>query len=84
MPVMEDENPQPGFEIIHTTNLCLVDATGRVVGKYNSVKDEDMALLRRDLDRLLEATPAASAADESTESESTSLSKPDDAATGGE
>lgn len=57
MPVKEDEKPKPGFEIIHTTNLCLVDATGRVVGKYNSVKDEDMALLRRDLDRLIESLP---------------------------
>jgi protein SCO1/2 len=57
MPVMEEENPEPGFEIIHTTNLCLVDASGRVVGKYNSVKDADMALLRRDLDRLLASLP---------------------------
>ena len=84
MPVMEDENPQPGFEIIHTTNLCLVDAAGRVVGKYNSVKDEDMALLRRDLDRLLEATPVASAADESIESENAPPSEPDNTAKGGE
>ncbi|MBI1314241.1 hypothetical protein GC176_23345 [bacterium] len=59
MPVKEDENPEPGFEIIHTTNLCLVDATGRVIGKYNSIKDEDMALLRRDLDRLLEGQGVA-------------------------
>jgi protein SCO1/2 len=84
MPVLEDENPQPGFEIIHTTNLCLVDATGRVVGKYNSVKDEDMALLRRDLDRLLETTPAASISDASTASGSSSSSEPADTAKGGE
>lgn len=67
MPVKEEENPEPGFEIIHTTNLCLVDATGRVVGKYNSVKAEDMALLRRDLDRLLEARDAAASAGGSSE-----------------
>ncbi len=66
MPVMEDKNPEPGFEIIHTTNLCLVDAAGRVVGKYNSVKEEDMALLRRDLDRLLAAQPDTSKADSGT------------------
>ena len=84
MPVLEDENPQPGFEIIHTTNLCLVDSTGRVVGKYNSVKDEDMALLRRDLDQLLEATPTASTSNESTESESPSPSEPADTTEGGE
>jgi len=75
MPVMEDENPQPGFEIIHTTNLCLVDATGRVVGKYNSVKDADMALLRRDLDRLLEAGPSVSGDDGAVESTSVSPSE---------
>ncbi len=81
MPVMEDENPQPGFEIIHTTNLCLVDATGRVVGKYNSVKDADMALLRRDLDRLLEAGPPVSGDDGAAESATAS---PSDAAEGKE
>jgi cytochrome oxidase Cu insertion factor (SCO1/SenC/PrrC family) len=69
MPVKEDENPEPGFEIIHTTNLCLVDATGRVVGKYNSVKDADMALLRRDLDRLLELQPAGEVTDGSAEAQ---------------
>lgn len=54
MPVMEDKNPQPGFEIIHTTNVCLVDPTGRVVGKYNSLSEEEIVVLRRDLDAMLE------------------------------
>lgn len=56
MPVREEKDPEPGFEIIHTTNLCLVDQTGRVIGKYNSVVDKEVAMLRRDLDRLLQAT----------------------------
>lgn len=68
MPVQEDQNPEPGFEIIHTTNLCLVDATGRVVGKYNAVKDEEMALLRRDLDRLLNSLPPGPGGSEAAES----------------
>ena len=62
MAVMEDPNPKPGFEIIHTTNVCLVDPTGRVVGKYSSLNDKEVALLRRDLDSMLEQL-AASAVD---------------------
>lgn len=53
MPVAPSPDPTPGWEIIHTTNICLVDQTGRVIGKYNSLKDEEIALLRRDLDALL-------------------------------
>lgn len=54
MPVGEAPNPEPGWEIIHTTNICLVDSTGRVVGKYNSTDGAAMADLRRDLKRLSE------------------------------
>lgn len=53
MPVAPSPDPTPGWEIIHTTNVCLVDATGKVVGKYNSLKENEIALLRRDLDALL-------------------------------
>lgn len=53
MPVMPSDDPTPGWEIIHTTNVCLVDATGKVIGKYNSLKEDEIALLRRDLDALL-------------------------------
>lgn len=64
MPVMEDPNPEPGFEIIHTTNVCLVDPTGRVVGKYNSTSDEEVSVLRRDLDVMLEQpTPGSDESD---------------------
>ena len=51
MPVEETigEDRKPGFEIIHSTNIMLVDATGRVTGKYNALKEEDKARLRRDI-----------------------------------
>ena len=57
MPAMEDPDPKPGYEIIHTTNVCLVDPTGRVVGKYNSTEGVDMVRLRRELKKMLESTP---------------------------
>lgn len=57
MPVLEAENPKPGAEIIHTTNICLVDPTGRVVGKYNSLDAVAMVKLRRDLDQMLKSLP---------------------------
>lgn len=53
MPVGPSPDPTPGWEIIHTTNICLVDQTGKVVGKYNSLKEAEVSLLRRDLDALL-------------------------------
>ncbi|MBL6704671.1 MAG: SCO family protein [Planctomycetaceae bacterium] len=53
MPVAPSPDPTPGWEIIHTTNICLVDQTGKVVGKYNSLKEDEIATLRRDLDGLL-------------------------------
>ena len=51
MPVEEakGESRKPGFEIIHSTNIMLVNAEGRVVGKYNALKIEDMSKLRKDL-----------------------------------
>ncbi len=54
MPVEEATGParQPGFEIIHSTNIMLVDATGRVVGKFDAQNDEQMARLRRELKNL--------------------------------
>jgi protein SCO1 len=54
MPVQEltGAERQPGFEILHSTNIMLVDATGRVVGKYNAQKDEEMAKLRREIRRI--------------------------------
>ncbi|MDF1742738.1 MAG: DUF420 domain-containing protein [Gimesia sp.] len=49
MPVQENTGAarQPGFEVIHTTNVMLVDKDGRVLGKYNAGNDEEMASLRK-------------------------------------
>jgi len=49
MPVQENTGParKPGFEVIHTTNVMLVDKDGKVLGKYNAVNDEEMAALRK-------------------------------------
>lgn len=54
MPVEETTGPdrKPGFEVIHTTNLLLVDAKGVVQGKYNALVPEDMAKLRRDVTKM--------------------------------
>ena len=54
MPVEEakGESRVPGFEIIHSTNIMLVDATGRVIGKYNAQKLEEMSKLRRQLKQI--------------------------------
>ncbi|WP_145265001.1 SCO family protein [Calycomorphotria hydatis] len=54
MPVQEMTGPdrQPGFEVLHTSNLLLVDAEGVVQGKYNAIVPEEMAKLRRDFQRL--------------------------------
>ncbi|HEX6984684.1 MAG TPA: SCO family protein [Planctomycetaceae bacterium] len=54
MPVEETTGPdrKPGFEVIHTTNLLLVDAKGVVHGKYNALMPEEMAKLRRDVKKL--------------------------------
>jgi len=49
MPVQENTGParKPGFEVIHTTNVMLVNKDGHVLGKYNAVNDEEMAALRK-------------------------------------
>ena len=62
MPVQEvvGEDRVPGFQIIHTTNLMLVDEQGVVQGKFNSTSDEDMLNLFRVLrgQKPLEFSPA--------------------------
>ncbi|MEX0718120.1 MAG: SCO family protein [Planctomycetaceae bacterium] len=57
MPVKEITGPerQPGFEVLHSNNIMLVDAGGVVVGKYDGTNGEDMAKLRR---RVREMVPA--------------------------
>lgn len=61
MPVKEmlGEDRMPGYEIMHTTNVLHVDAQGRVVGKYNALKDTDIVKLRRALLSEIKDLPAA-------------------------
>lgn len=49
---MQGEDRKPGFEVLHTTNLMLVDAKGVVRGKYNAQSPEEMAKLKRDVRKL--------------------------------
>jgi protein SCO1/2/putative membrane protein len=62
MPVQETvgEDRLPGFEVIHSVNIMHVDAEGRVVGKYNALKDEEMATLRRVLQGKQKPKPVVS------------------------
>lgn len=52
MPVQEVEGPdrKEGFEVIHSTNVMLVDENGVVRGKFNAAKEPEMAQLRRELE----------------------------------
>ena len=51
MPVQEytGKDREPGFEVMHSTNILLVNEKGVVISKYNALADVDMARLRRDL-----------------------------------
>jgi protein SCO1/2/putative membrane protein len=59
MPVREVTGPnrQEGFEIIHSTNVMLVDKDGVVQGKFNASIDADMVALRRELQKLAVRLP---------------------------
>jgi protein SCO1/2/putative membrane protein len=61
MPVQEVNGPnrQEGFEVIHSTNVMLVDRHGVVQGKFNAAKDEEMVSLRRELQKLADPMPIA-------------------------
>lgn len=54
MPVkeMQGEDRKPGWEVLHTTNILLVDASGRVVDKFNGTSDTDMVALRKAMQSL--------------------------------
>ena len=43
---------KPGYEFLHSTNLMLVDKQGVVQGKFNALRPEEMAKLRREVERL--------------------------------
>jgi cytochrome oxidase Cu insertion factor (SCO1/SenC/PrrC family) len=49
---MQGEDRKPGFEVLHTTNLMLIDENGVVRGKYNAQNDDEMAKLKRDVKQL--------------------------------
>ena len=68
MPVQEVTGPdrKEGFEVIHSTNVMLVDAEGVVRGKFNAAKDTEMAELRRELQKLAEMPTESSEPSEST------------------
>ena len=53
MPVEETTGDarKPGFEIIHSTNIMLVNSEGRVIGKFNATKDDEMARLKNQLEK---------------------------------
>jgi len=59
MPVREVTGPnrQEGFEIIHSTNVMLVDKDGVVQGKFNASIDSEMVALRRELQKLAVRMP---------------------------
>lgn len=65
MPVEEepDRDRKPGFEIIHSTNIMLVDATGRVIGKFNAQKAEEMAKLRKEIKKIAAQKPGTNPKD---------------------
>lgn len=62
MPVreMHGDERKPGFEVMHTTNIMLVDAQGKVVDYYDGKLDVNMVELRRALLREAEKTKSTS------------------------
>lgn len=57
MPVKEytGKDREPGYEVMHSTNILLVNEKGVVVSKYNAIDPEDMSRLRHDLKPYLAA-----------------------------
>lgn len=60
MPVMEytGKDREPGFEVLHSTKILLVNEKGVVVKSYNALDDVEMALLRHDLEPYLKRARA--------------------------
>jgi len=59
MPVREQTGPdrREGYEVLHSTNVMLVDAQGVVVGKFNAKDDTEIASLRHQLQDLAARMP---------------------------
>jgi|HubBroStandDraft_6_1064221.scaffolds.fasta_scaffold24158_3 protein SCO1 len=57
MPVKEytGKDREPGYEVMHSTNILLVNEKGVVVNKYNALDEVDLARLRHDLKPYLNA-----------------------------
>jgi len=57
MPVQEmfGDDRKPGAEFVHTTNVLLVNAEGKVINKYDAQSDEEMASLFKALKHEAEA-----------------------------
>lgn len=55
LPVKEITGPErtPGFEILHSNNIMLVDERGVVVGKYDGTNEVEVARLRRRVREML-------------------------------
>ena len=51
MPVKEytGKDREPGYEVMHSTNILLINEKGVVVNKYNAVDPDDISRLRHDL-----------------------------------
>ena len=72
MPVKEmtGEDRKPGWEVLHTTNILLVDAQGKVLGKYNGVDQAQVSKLIRTLRDMEEESAEAGSQEESATGES--------------
>jgi protein SCO1/2/putative membrane protein len=59
MPVKEltGKDREPGYEVLHSTNILLVNEKGVVVKKYNVLDDAEMAALQHDLKPFLRKKP---------------------------
>jgi protein SCO1 len=57
MPVKEytGKDREPGYEVMHSTNIMLVNEKGVVVNKYNAIDADDISRLRHDLKPYLAA-----------------------------
>ena len=69
MPVqeMKGEQRKPGWEVLHTTNILLVDAEGKVLGKYNGVDQAQVSKLIRELRNLEEPANAGEPGEDAAE-----------------
>jgi protein SCO1/2/putative membrane protein len=78
MPVQEivGEARKPGFEVAHSNNIMLVDAAGRVVGKYNGISDTEMVSLRKAIHEMIQAGGAPQEAAEPADDQESSLARP--------